>query len=102
MSTAEGESKNKNSEIVPVVIGTNKGNTNAGTRRLGINNMEKTVLNGTNGAKTPEVINGSTTPAAVGNGTTPKPEKCPNQTDSTELQIITKFRYYKIYSLLTP
>ena len=100
VNTAEGESKNKNSEIVPVGTGTNKDNKNADADRPGINNTEKTILNETDGAKKTEVTNGSTTAAAIGNGTTPKPEKCPNQTDSTELQIITKFRYYKTYCSL--
>ena len=86
--TAQGESKNKNSETVPVGIVSK----NADTNRLGVNNTEKTVLNKTDGAKKSEVTNGSVTPAAVGNGTTPKPEKCPNQTDPTELEIITEFR----------
>ena len=102
VNTAEGESKNKNSEIIPMEI-TNKDDKNADTnRQYRENNIEKTILNETDGAKKTEVTNGSTTPAAIGNGTTPKPEKCPNQTDSTELQIITKFRYYKTYSLLAP
>ena len=95
VNTAEEESKDKNAEIIPGGIGTNKNNKNADINRLGINNMEKTGLNETDGAKKPEVTNVSATPVAVGNGTTPKPEKCRNQTDPTELQIITKFRYHK-------
>ena len=93
VKTVEGESKNKHLEIVPVGIVSDKGDKNADTSRLGVNNTEKTVLNKTDGAKKSEVTNGSVTPAAVGNCTTPKPEKCPNQTDPKELEIITEFRY---------
>ena len=92
VNNAEQGSKNKNSVIVPSGIGSNKDNKNADTNRNGVNNTEKTVQNKIDGAKKTEVTNSSTTPAAVGNGTTPKPEKCPNQTDPTELEIITKFR----------
>ena len=92
VNTAEGESKNKYSEIVPAGVVSNKDNKKADKNGLGVNNTEKTVLNKTDGAKKFEVTKGSVTPAAVGNGTTPKPEKCPNQTDPTELEIITEFR----------